>query len=119
MKDRKRTKWVIVAVSALLFLIFAGGCSISKSDGILVSSCSSSVSQSNSQSSSQTTTAESDKNKIESSKKYYNDVSVTVYITPTGKRYHRIPNCGNGDYYKASLSDAKSRGLTPCQKCYG
>lgn len=80
MKDRKRTKWVIVAMSAILFLIFARGCSISKSDGILVSSYSSSVSQSNSKSSSQITTAESDRNKTEGSKKYYNDVSGTVYI---------------------------------------
>ena len=42
----------------------------------------------------------------------------TVYITPTGSKYH-THKCGNGTYYPTTLSDAKSRGLTPCQKCFG
>lgn len=40
-----------------------------------------------------------------------------VYVTPTGECYH-IHACGRGNYYKASLSTAKSRGLRPCRKCY-
>ena len=40
-----------------------------------------------------------------------------VYVTPTGECYHTHA-CGRGNYYKASLSTAKSRGLRPCQKCY-
>ncbi len=41
----------------------------------------------------------------------------TVYITKTGKRYHFIPNCGRGQYFEATLQEALSRGLTPCNKC--
>lgn len=40
-----------------------------------------------------------------------------VYVTPTGECYHTHA-CGRGNYYKASLSTAKSRGLRPCHKCY-
>lgn len=53
-----------------------------------------------------------------SSKKGTASNSATVYVTPTGKRYHRISNCGNGTYTKSTLSAAKARGLTPCQKCW-
>lgn len=42
----------------------------------------------------------------------------TVYVTKTGKKYHSH-KCGNGNYYKSTLSKAKSRGLTACKKCYG
>lgn len=42
-----------------------------------------------------------------------------VYVTKTGKRYHYDSNCGNGTYYESTLSQAQSRGLTPCKKCAG
>lgn len=45
------------------------------------------------------------------------DASKTVYITATGKRYHYENPCGNGTYYAVSLSEAKARNLTPCEKC--
>lgn len=41
----------------------------------------------------------------------------TVYITPTGKKYHK-KKCGNGTYTKVKLSKAKKLGLTKCKKCY-
>lgn len=41
----------------------------------------------------------------------------TVYVTKSGKRYHYNAHCGNGNYYESTLSEAKARGLTPCQKC--
>lgn len=44
-----------------------------------------------------------------------------VYITATGKKYHRINNCGKTNPAKTSyipLSDAQSRGYTACSKCY-
>ena len=41
----------------------------------------------------------------------------TVYITKTGKRYHYDSKCGNGKYYASTLSEARKKGLTPCQKC--
>lgn len=43
--------------------------------------------------------------------------SRTVYITKTGKKYHYENPCGNGTYYASTLSEAKSRGLGPCEKC--
>lgn len=42
---------------------------------------------------------------------------MTVYYTETGKRYHYANPCGKGTYYPTTLAEAKSRGLTPCQKC--
>lgn len=45
------------------------------------------------------------------------DAGVTVYITETGKRYHYENPCGNGKYYPVTLEEAKSLGLTPCDKC--
>lgn len=44
--------------------------------------------------------------------------STNVYITPTGKKYHK-KKCGNGTYTKTTLKKAKAAGLTPCKKCYG
>lgn len=49
------------------------------------------------------------------------DVSDTVYIPATGKKYHSKPNCGNMNPAKASevtLQQAVSRGYTRCSKCY-
>ena len=51
------------------------------------------------------------------------DVSIAqaeemVYVTPTGSKYHAY-KCGNGTYTLTTLSNALSRGLTPCSKCYG
>lgn len=156
MKERKHIKWWLIAVTALVFLFFAGSCSDSESTGTPDTSSSygetvsspsaeqaAAVSQSTSQSTSQTTEstttttttttttkksttttktttkkATTTKKKTTTTQRKDNDVSSMVYVTPTGKRYHSKV-CGNGDYYKVSLSEAKSRGLTPCKKCYG
>ena len=40
-----------------------------------------------------------------------------VLITRTGKCYH-THKCGNGTYFRATLKEAKARGLRPCKKCY-
>ncbi len=45
------------------------------------------------------------------------EVSVIVYRTPSGKRYHLISTCGGKNSYEVTLSQAKKAGLTPCQKC--
>lgn len=51
--------------------------------------------------------------------KSQNNVSSSVYITRYGSKYHRRANCGNSKYVtKVSLKTAKSRGYTPCKKCY-
>jgi len=45
-------------------------------------------------------------------------ISQTVYITKTGKKYHR-DGCGSLSKSKIaiSLSDAKRKGYTPCSLC--
>lgn len=43
--------------------------------------------------------------------------SNTVYVTRTGKKYHKR-KCGNGTYTKSTLEKAKASGLTKCKKCY-
>lgn len=45
------------------------------------------------------------------------DNSRTVYVTPTGKRYHYISTCGGKNSTATTLNKAIARGLTPCQKC--
>lgn len=48
--------------------------------------------------------------------------SQTVYVTETGKKYHSTKNCSGlnnaNAIYDSTLSEAKSRGLTPCSKCH-
>lgn len=42
-----------------------------------------------------------------------------VWITATGKKYHRISKCGNRKCSKKlSLTEAKRLHLTSCKKCY-
>ncbi len=43
--------------------------------------------------------------------------SRTVYITPTGKRYHFSSTCGGKNSFDVTLDEAENRGLTPCKKC--
>lgn len=45
--------------------------------------------------------------------------SVTVYITKTGSKYHKY-GCGylKQSCYSINLNDARSRGYTPCSRCY-
>lgn len=43
--------------------------------------------------------------------------SRTVYITPTGKRYHYSSTCGGKNSTATTIDNARARGLTPCKKC--
>ena len=48
-------------------------------------------------------------------------VQSSVWIPATGKKYHRIANCGNMNpnrAHKVTLSQAKQRGYTACKNCY-
>lgn len=40
-----------------------------------------------------------------------------VYVTKSGEKYHS-KKCGRGNFYQDTLSNAKSRGLEPCKKCF-
>ena len=40
----------------------------------------------------------------------------TVYITPTGKRYHYLQSCAGKNATPVSLEEAQRR-FTPCKKC--
>lgn len=44
-------------------------------------------------------------------------VSVTVYYTKSGSKYHYENPCGNGKYYPCSLEEALRSGLQACEKC--
>lgn len=63
----------------------------------------------------QTTIAISNKNESNAGSGTNN--SVTVYATPTGKRYHLRSSCGGKNSFSISLQGARNRGLTPCKKC--
>ena len=41
----------------------------------------------------------------------------TVYITPSGEKYHYANPCGTGEYSPVTLGEAEARGLEPCEKC--
>lgn len=41
----------------------------------------------------------------------------TVYITPTGKRYHKNKSCSGKNAQQSTLDNATAKGLTPCKKC--
>lgn len=41
----------------------------------------------------------------------------TVYVTPTGKRYHDSKDCAGKNGTAVTLQKAQARGLTPCAKC--
>lgn len=48
-------------------------------------------------------------------------VQQTVWLSATGSKYHRIPNCGKMNPAKArqvDLSYASSHGFGPCSKCF-
>ena len=48
-------------------------------------------------------------------------VGSTVWVSATGKKYHRINNCGNtnpANARKVTREEAERRGLTKCSKCY-
>ncbi len=45
--------------------------------------------------------------------------SKMVWITKTGKRYHRISNCGNAkSVIQVTQKDAETLGLAPCGNCW-
>lgn len=44
----------------------------------------------------------------------------TVWITKSGKKYHRKSNCGNmKNPTKTTIDKAEKKGLKPCKKCAG
>ena len=85
-----------------------------------------SISQSSSNNSSKKSTSNNSSNAKSNS--YNSDnpqpskpVGEMVYITATGKKYHRKNKCGNTNPARTSyipLSEAESMGYTPCLKCY-
>lgn len=45
------------------------------------------------------------------------DESVTIYATPSGKRYHYDAFCPGKNGQQITWDEALSRSLTPCKKC--
>lgn len=42
---------------------------------------------------------------------------LTIYATPTGKKYHYDGSCNGGHYYATDWAEIMGRHLTPCNKC--
>ena len=40
-----------------------------------------------------------------------------VYVSKTGKKYHKLSNCNSATYFEISLSEAIAKGYTPCLRC--
>lgn len=89
-------------------------------------SSSSSKKSSNTSKSSSSSNKSSNSNKSKSNSSSNSSVESTpvggqVWISATGSKYHNKPNCGRMNPDKArqiSLSEAESRGLEPCSKCF-
>ena len=89
-------------------------------------SSSSSKKSSNTSKSSSSSNKSSNSNKSKSNSSSNSSVESTpvggqVWISATGSKYHNQPNCGRMNPDKArqiSLSEAESRGLEPCSKCF-
>ncbi len=70
-----------------------------------------------------TTSSSTNKSSSSTSKKSTGSSSTTitdgqtVYVTPTGKRYHLKASCAGKNATPSTVSKAKARGLTPCKKC--
>lgn len=64
----------------------------------------------------QTSTAPS-KNASSSSTTSSTSNNRTVYITPTGSKYHYSSTCGGKNSRSTTLDSAKSSGYEPCKKC--
>jgi len=75
-----------------------------------------STSSSNKNTSSSQTTTSKDKTSS-SSTNQEKDTSGTVYVTPTGKKYHLDPDCGGKNSTATTLNKAKANGKTACKKC--
>ncbi|EGT5620296.1 hypothetical protein BUL45_14680 [Clostridium perfringens] len=90
---------------------------LAKADSISQSSSNNSSKNSNSNNSSNTNSNSYSSNNHQPSK----PVGDMVYITATGKKYHRKNNCGKTNPARTSyipLSEAESMGYSPCSKCY-
>ena len=62
-------------------------------------------------------TAEKSGEEASESEAVSDDLSFTVYITPTGKRYHLDAGCAGENKIECSLEEAADKGLTPCKRC--
>ena len=43
--------------------------------------------------------------------------TITVYITPSGKKYHYSLDCAGENARSVTITEAKEQGYTPCEKC--
>lgn len=92
---KKKTIWIIVlSISFLLFVVFAP-----KNDTGRSEKTSSSLPD-------QVINSDPPKN-----------TDKTVYVTPTGTKYHSNSQCGGSNSTKIGLSEAKNIGLSPCGRC--
>ncbi|MBQ8522037.1 MAG: hypothetical protein IJ458_00045 [Clostridia bacterium] len=88
-------KKVIVSLLILIVAIMCCGCGIETEQKII-----------------------SNNSSYEKKDDYINDVTLTVWVTKYGERYH-VPGCGHVKkvYRKLTVKQAKLRGYTPCFHC--
>ena len=80
-----------------------------------------SISQSSSNNSSKNSNSNNSNSYSSNNPQPSKQVGEMVYITATGKKYHRKNKCGKTNPAKTSyipLSEAESMGYSPCSKCY-
>lgn len=58
-----------------------------------------------------------EQNKIVESEESSTSNSKIVYVSKTGKKYHKLSNCNSATYFEITLSDAIKEGYTPCLRC--
>lgn len=58
-----------------------------------------------------------EQNKIVESEESSTGNSKIVYVSKTGKKYHKLSNCNSATYFEMTLSDAIKEGYTPCLRC--
>lgn len=58
-----------------------------------------------------------EQNKIVESEESSSGNSKIVYVSKTGKKYHKLSNCNSATYFEITLSDAIKEGYTPCLRC--
>mgnify|MGYP003289957229 CR=1 FL=1 len=54
---------------------------------------------------------------LESENSSSNSNSKIVYVSKSGKKYHKLSNCNSATYYEITLSEAIKEGYTPCLRC--
>lgn len=110
-KYNEKIKWCLFIVLFLISIFIYSG--KTNEDCKLKENTSDYVSQSEEQTKQQ----EKEKQKSSTNSNDNKNNNRTVYITPTGKRYHYSSECAGKNAEATTKDKAEHQGFTPCQKC--